>query len=462
MEVLVPVAIVFLLVLANAIFVAAEFAIVGAPRTSIEHQAAQGSRLARRVSRILENATLQDRYIATTQIGISVASLGLGMYGEHALAEWIVTHLHALDGTRWITAHAMASVIAIALLTYLHIVLGEMVPKALALQSAQRTVLYVSPIISAIELPIRPIVIALNALGNGLLRVVGVRRQEVDAERYHTTAELQYIIQESEEGGLLRGESGKILRELFEFGDLTAGEVMVPRVRLVGIPVDTDVATLRAIVGAQPHTRYPVYDGHLDNIIGSIHMKALLQHFVAGRPVTAGDARPLPYVPATTPLDQVLAAMRRTRGQMAVVMDEHGGTHGVVTIEDLFQEVVGEIDEGRGRGPIVREPSGRLLVRGTVRLSDAGEALGAPLNHPSTQTISGLILALLGRPAIVGDVVTCDGVRLEVTATLGRGVSEAVLAPSSEGAPAAKPSPPRSGAQKESAGSGSQSNTVAK
>src|SRR5688500_13712784 len=146
MELAFALGIIFLLVIANGLFVAAEFAIVGAPRASIEHQAGQGNRLAMRVLRILENPKRQDRYIATTQVGISVASLGLGMYGEHVLAEWIAIRLEPLEAaTRWVTAHTIASVVAVSFLTYLHIVVGEMVPKALALQRAARTVLYVSP-----------------------------------------------------------------------------------------------------------------------------------------------------------------------------------------------------------------------------------------------------------------------------------------------------------------------------
>ena len=427
MTVIVPIVIVLLLVLANALFVAAEFAIVGAPRAAIEHQAASGSRLAARVARILADPQRQDRYIATTQIGISVASLGLGMYGEHGLAEWI-THLFEQYNLQSVIAvHTISSVIAITVLTYLHIVIGEMVPKALALQSAATTALYVSPPILALEVALRPIVVALNAAGNGLLRLIGIRRQEVEAERYHTSDELQFIIQESQEGGLLRGESGRILRELFEFGDLSAGEVMVPRVRLVGIEAGTEVDELRQIVRAHPHTRYPIYVGDFDNIVGSVHIKDLLRHFIANRPVTANDARPLPYVPETMAVDELLGSMRRHRSQMAVVMDEQGGTAGIVTIEDLFEEVVGEIDEGRGRLPLVRVASGRVLVKGTVRLKDAGDALGVPLEHDDVLTISGLTLTLLGRPAVVGDVAVWNRVRIEVNAVAGRGVAEATL-----------------------------------
>jgi len=425
--VLIAVGIILLLVIANGLFVAAEFAIVGAPRASIEHQAEQGSLLARRVARILADPKRQDRYIATTQVGISVASLGLGMFGEHVLAEWIAVRLEPLEESRWIAAHAVASVIAVSVLTYLHIVIGEMVPKALALQRAAHTVLYVSPFILGLQAALLPIVIGLNAIGNGLLRLIGVRRHEVDTERYHTTEELQYIIEESQEGGMLRGESGRILRELFEFGDLTAGEVMVPRVLLTGIEVGTGPDELNAIVEASPHTRYPIFVGDLDNIIGSLHIKEALRHLVANRPVTPLDARPLPYVPGPAPVDEVLAVMRRHRAQMAVVMDQHGGTAGLVTMEDLFEEVVGDIEEGHGRKSIVREGPGRLRVRGTVRLEEAGQALGCTMDHPKVTTISGLVLLLLGRPAVKGDTVTWNNVRIDVAATAGRGVADAVL-----------------------------------
>jgi CBS domain containing-hemolysin-like protein len=424
-ELSITVGIILLLLLANALFVAAEFAIVGAPRASLEHQAAQGSRLARRVVAILENPKLQDRYIATTQIGISVASLGLGMYGEHVLADWIAARLEPLTLPTWIAVHVVASVVAVSLLTYLHIVIGEMIPKALALQQADKTVLYVSPPVQLLERILLPLVVALNGIGNALLRLFGIERQQVETERYHTSEELQFIIKESQEGGQLRGEGGRILRELFEFGDLTAGEILAPRVQLVGVPVGAEADELRAIVRAHPHTRYPVFEGDLDHIIGSLHIKDILRHIVTGRPVSSRDARPVPYVPGPAYLDTVLAAMRRSQTQMAVVMDQHGGTAGIVTMEDLFAEVVGEIDDGK---PITRDDQGRIRVRGTVRLKDAGDALGCSLAHERVTTVSGLVLTLLGRPAAVGDVVVLnDRVRIDVTAVSGRGVAEAVI-----------------------------------
>ena len=265
-EAMIPVAIIAALALVNALFVAAEFAIVGAPRANIDHQAAQGSRLAARVARILADPRRQDRYIATTQVGISAASLGLGMYGEQVIAGYVEGWLAPLGALRWVATHALASGIAVGILTYVHIVVGEMVPKGLALQSAMKTAMYVSPVIEALEVAMLPLVVVLNSAGNGLLAVMGIKREQNEAERYHTSEELQLIIEESHERGMLRGESGRILRELFEFGNLTAGEVMVPRVRLVGIQAGSSIGDAQEIVRRSPHTRYPVFSGDLDHI----------------------------------------------------------------------------------------------------------------------------------------------------------------------------------------------------
>lgn len=436
-ELLTVLGVILLLIVVNGIFVAAEFAIVGTPRATIENRADHGDRAARRVQAILEDPRRQDRFIATAQIGISVASLALGMYGEHQMADWFQQRFAARVSNPWFTGHALASVIAVSILTYLHIVLGEMVPKALALQHPATTAIWIAPVIRTVQRPLSPLVGLLNNLGTGFLSAVGVERREVSPERYHTTEELQYIIEESQEGGLLRGESGDLLQELFEFGDLSAGEVMVPRVLVVGIPIGAEPDEVRAIVAATTHTRYPIYGGGMDNIVGSIHIKEVLRHLVANTPITARDARPLPYVPGPAALDEVLTAMRRYRAQMAVVMDQHGGTAGVVTMEDLFEEVVGEIEEGRRPTQITRDAQGRVRARGTVRLSEIGEAFDCELDHPKATTISGLVLLLLGRPATVGDVVTYRHFRFEVASLAGRGVREAIVTKTIPPAPAA-------------------------
>ena len=424
---MIAVAIIFVLLLVNAFFVAAEFALVGAPKAALDARAARGDRLARMVQRVLDDSHRRDLYVATAQIGITVASLGLGMYGEHVLARFTLAHLGSGHWAKWLAAHGFASVVAVAILTYFHIVLGEMLPKSLALQTAERLALWLTPIMLWAQTILYPFVITLNSIGNLVLKPFGISPQAHGTEQYYTPEELQLIVEESEEQGALRTESGQVLQELFEFGELTAGEAMVPRVRISGIPVGATPDDLRRLLGTSPHTRYPVYEGDLDHIVGTYHIKDLLRLLLNGQSVTAAGARPSPVVPETAPLDSVLATMRRERAQLALVIDEHGGTSGVVTLEDLFEEVVGEIEEGTGRAGPRRDSYGRLRVPGTMRLDELGQLFDLELAHEDVDSVSGLILTVLGRPPRIGDSVRYDRLQIDVTAVKGHGVDEAAV-----------------------------------
>jgi magnesium and cobalt exporter, CNNM family len=415
------------LILLNGLFVAAEFAIVGAPRAAIDARAARGNRLAVIVQSVLRDPQRQDRYIATAQLGITVASLGLGMYGEHVLADSLFAMLGRAGGPAWLFSHGVASVLAIAILTYFHIVIGEMVPKSLALQQAERMALWITPPMLWIKSIVYPLVVALNGTGNAVLRLVGVNRQAQNTEQYYTPEELQLIVQESEELGVIRSESGQMLQELFEFGDLTAGEAMVPRVRITGIPVGSTPDRIRELLKRSSHTRYPVVESDLDHILGMIHIKDLLRILLRGETITPAHARPVPLVPETAPLDAVLATMRRERTQMVIVLDEHGGTSGIVTLEDLFDEVVGEIEEGSATPAMYRDRGGRLRVPGTMRIDEIGREFDLELEHQDVDSVSGLILTVLGRPPRVGDIVRYDRLEFEVTRVTGRGVEEAAV-----------------------------------
>ena len=416
------------LILLNGLFVAAEFAIVGAPRAAIDARAAAGNRLAAMVQRILRDPRRQDRYIATAQLGITVASLGLGMYGEHVLADAIYEFLANPGLPALLASHGLASVIAIGILTYFHIVVGEMVPKSLALQYAERMALWITPPMLWIRALVFPLVVALNGIGNALLKLFGVDRQKQTVDQYYTPEELQLVVQESEELGAIRTESGQMLQELFEFGELTAGQAMVPRVRVIGIPLGSTPEKMREVLGRSPHTRYPIVENDLDHIMGMIHIKDLLRLLLQGEPIRASDARPLPLVPESAPLDAVLATMRGERTQMAVVIDEHGGTAGIITLEDLFEEVVGDIEEGTPvNKPMYYDGEGRLRVPGTMRLDEVGKQFDLDLEHEDVDSISGLVLALLGRPPEAGDIVHYDRLAIEVTAVKGHGVDECAV-----------------------------------
>ncbi|MEJ2502573.1 MAG: hemolysin family protein [Gemmatimonadota bacterium] len=424
---MIPTLVIAALILLNGLFVAAEFAIVGARPSAVERRAEAGSRLADLVHRVLRSARDQDRYIATAQLGITSASLALGMYGEHLLAEWLAHQLEALpllESARWIGAHAIASVAAVAFLTYLHVVLGEMVPKAIALQSPVTVAMSVAVPLRVLEIALYPVVAVLNGIGNGVLRFFGIERTVGKEERSRTSDEIGYIVAESRAGGLLAHEPARVIQELLEFGDLTAGEVMVPRTRMAALPLGADTATVRRTLAADRHTRYPVHDGDLDRIIGIVHVKDLLEGLPDPGRIEADLVREVPFVPATDPLDRVLAVMRRAHAHMAVVMDEHGGTDGIITLEDLFEEVVGEIGDPGESVTIRTDAAGTLRVSGMARIEELGEALGLVLEHAEVDTVSGFVLATLGRPAAVGDRVEHEGVELEVTAVRGRGVHE--------------------------------------
>ncbi|HUG12468.1 MAG TPA: hemolysin family protein [Opitutaceae bacterium] len=428
MDILIPIAIIALLILLNGLFVAAEFAIIGAPRSAIERRARDGDPTARRVRDIQNDPRKQDRYIATAQLGITFASLGLGMYGEHTLAVWIASWLEGAAWAKWLLAHGLASGVAILFLTYLHIVLGEMVPKTFALSHAEQTVLQVSTPMLVVKRLLLPLVVLLNSTGNGLLALMGVRR-EFTKSHYHSPEELELIIRESEAGGLIHPETGRLLRELFDFGELTASEVAVPRVRMVALPINATTDTIAATVRRAPHARYPVYERDRDHIIGFVHVKVLLRLLGSKGTLEAQDVAPVAFVPESAPLADVLSAMHAVRSQLAIVMDEHGGTEGMISTEDLSAEIIGATEESSGRTRFwSREPDGRYRVTGTLRLEELAEILAVNVRHESVDTVSGLVLDLLGRPPKVGDRVDWRSAQFEVTSVAGRGVGECLVA----------------------------------
>jgi CBS domain containing-hemolysin-like protein len=406
----------------NGVFVAAEFALLAAPRATFERRAASGDRFSQRLLAVLTSPPHQDRYVATAQIGITLASLGLGMYGEHELARLLAPIVGPIP---MIGGAALAGALALGALTLAHIVFGEMVPKGVALQHPEGVARIAFWPMRATLVLLYPFVVVSSGVARLCLALMGIRRQTNVREQLYTPEELQLIVEESAEGGALGADSGLILRELFGFGDLTAREAMVPRVRIAGIPLGATPADIRAIVLTHRRTRYPVFEGDLDHIVGMLHVKDLLRRLIQNEPVTMAEVRRIPFVPATAPLDDVMATMQRAHAHLAVVIDEHGGTAGLITLEDLFEEVVGEIDEGHPSAPpLVPAPDGSVRAAGTVRLDELGQHFNLDLEHEEVDSVSGLVLARLGRPPVVGDVVDYGRIRLEVTATTGRGVKD--------------------------------------
>jgi CBS domain containing-hemolysin-like protein len=426
-DVLVPTLIIAGLIAMNGLFVAAEFAIVAVPRAVVQRRARTGGPRARLLARVVGDARELDRFIATAQLGITLASLGLGMYGEHLLAEWLagVFEAYGVGVGRWLGAHTLASVAAIAFLTYWHIVVGEMVPKALALQRAERVTYAVAPLMRTFELVAFPLVLTLNGLGNTILRILGIERSATGAEFSRTPKELEHIVRESQEAGLLRPEAARVLQDLLDFGELAIRDVMIPRVRIEALPEDADHKRIRGLLERVTHTRYPVYRDTLDRIIGVVHVRDLAA-LPPGTPLPRDVVRPASFVPESLPVDRLLDTFHREGTRVAIAMDEHGGTAGLATLADVLDEVLGEVENV---ADVSRSASGEVRARGEARLDEVGELLELDLEHDEVDTVSGLVLDRLGRPARVGDRVTFRGLAFEVLSVQGHGVAEVRITP---------------------------------
>jgi CBS domain containing-hemolysin-like protein len=270
-----------------------------------------------------------------------------------------------------------------------------------------------------------PIVAGLNGIGNALLRLLGIDRR-LGTGHLYSPEELSFLVREAEQGGMLRREAADVIDELLEFGELVAREVMVPRVRIRGVERGASLADLADVVTQAPHARYPVYAHDLDHILGMVHIREIARCVREGSAIRQAEIRPIPFVPGSATLDAVLDAMHRANVQMVVVMDEHGGTDGIITTEDLFEEVIGDIqDPASGDLPeLYIAGDGTQRAAGTARIEDLGDRIGVALEHDEVDTVSGLVLALLDRPPRVGDRVSYAGIELEVLEVTGRGVSK--------------------------------------
>ncbi len=409
--------IILVLVLLNGLFVAAEFAIIGVRPSRVEQLVDEGNGRAGKILDVLQSNRKQDSYIATAQVGITLASLGLGMYGEPQVASFIEPIIVQIAGgaVSATLIHTIAFVISLGFVTYLHVVIGEMVPKAQALDNTERVALWLIRPMNAAQAILGPSVRALNVVGNWLLlRVLRVPPVQ-GHQRLHSPEELELIVSESAEGGLLNEEEEEMILNIFDFSDRQVGQVMTPRRKVQAISVDWDLDQLLSFVAASTFSRFPVYEGDLDHVIGILHLKDLIRQQLR----TRGNldirliVRPAPSVPEYQPVEKLLAAFKRQRIHMAIVLDEFGGTAGIVTLEDLIEEVVGEVRDEFDieREPIAQLEPGVLEVAGNFLLDDLSDHvfLGEEDMLPDVETVGGLIVTALGRPPQRGDEFTFDG-----------------------------------------------------
>lgn len=422
---------VLLLVAANGFFVASEFALVTVRRTRIDELVAEGKPLARAVRDVLGDI---DAYIAATQLGITMASIGLGWIGEPALAALIEPAVQRVplierlpDWAPIATSHGFAVLIAFAIITGLHIVLGELAPKTVAIQRAEKTSLAVALPMKWFYMLFRPFIVMLNGAGMMVLRGFGFIPVAAGHHVAHTEEELKMIVSASTRAGVLEPAEEDMIHRVFEFADLTANQVMVPRTEIVGLSFGASREEAEGTLQAHGFTRYPVHDGTLDNIVGIVNVKDLLPLLQNGRDRL--DLRGVMQTPVVLPESvrvlRLLAAMQANRRHMVVLIDEFGGTAGIVTLRDVLERIVGDVrSEKETEWADVEELGDReALVDGLLLIGDVNEHFGLGLDEEEYTTIGGYAFGQLGRRPEIGDEIDAPGCRIVVEGLDGMRVS---------------------------------------
>ena len=416
---------VVMLVLANAFFVAAEFALVAARRTRIEAMVRRGDRRARTVQ-----TALQDLYrqLSAAQLGITVASILLGYVAEdtvaHLFRDWFAALPSALQ---FLTRGGVASTVAVAVVSFLHVVFGEQAPKAWAITHPERTSRWIAAPLIFFSRITRPFTDLLNWSAHRVVRLLGLRGTTAELERIHSPEEIRMLVKQSQERGKLDADDALLLQGVFEFSEKSAREVMTPRTEMVALPADLTLEEAADQVAVAGRSRYPVYGESLDDILGVVHAKDILAGL---RSLKGGGLRavlrPAMFVPGTREVEDVLADMKRQKIHLAIALDEFGGTAGLVTMEDLLEEIVGQIydeyDRPSGDSRPTPPAGTAPVITGSTPIREVNVAFGLELDEQDYTTIGGFLFGALGRLPKPGDQVAVKGALFEIVEMEGRRV----------------------------------------
>ena len=402
---------VLLIVAGNAFFVAAEYALVTARRTRLNELADSGNRRARIALRIMDSPA---RFIGTVQLGITAFSIALGAVGEPIVEHWLDEPL---------LSTGVAFILSFAFVTYLHVVFGELVPKAISLSRNEQTALWVALPIEAVYIVTYPLVWFLQSSSNAFTRIFGIQPAPAGVVA-HTEDDIRMIVAQAEDTGVIHEAEEEMLYKVFDFADKEVADVMVPRPDVVALSIDLPPDECLAAVIESPYTRYPVYRSSLEEVVGILHVRDLFSALneQGFENVKVEELiRPAPKVPETKDLAAMLAEFRRANQHMAIVVDEYGTMVGIVTLEDLLEEIVGEIEDefDLPDESIERLSDGRLRIDGTFPIDDFNEQFGTDLPIEDYHTVGGFVFGLLGRAPERGDEVEHDGCRFKVLAVEG-------------------------------------------
>jgi|tagenome__1003787_1003787.scaffolds.fasta_scaffold20918530_1 putative hemolysin len=399
------------LILLNAFFVAAEYGLVTSRRTRIMELQHEGNRRAQAVLKITKDPP---RFIAAMQLGVTISSLAIGALGEQVLAE-------KFDA---VMASILAVALALLIVTFLHVVIGELVPKGIALGHPERTALAVSGPVRAFFVALRPLIWLLQESTAVILRALGLQPPGAEHEA-HSEAELRMLLSSSAEQGEIEHEEQEMLYKVFDFADKEVSDVMVPRPEVVAISIELPAEEALKAVLESPYTRYPVYRGSLDDIVGVLHIRDLVEA-LHDRGILSVDleslVRPAYMVPETKDLGALLTEFRRTNHHLAIVIDEYGSMEGIVTLEDLLEEIVGEIEDefDLPDETVEHVDDDTIRIDGTFPIDDFNEKFDCDLTDEDYHTVAGFVFGELGRTAEPGDEVTHEGLLFRVESIEGQ------------------------------------------
>ncbi len=418
----------------NALYVAAEYATVGVGRTRARSLVREGLPGGAALAKLTSDPVRLDRAITACQVGISASSLSLGAYSQIVLAPALAPWLAGWGLWGEITSQSLAVVVVLVATSSFQIVFGEQLPKSIVIRNPSTWALRVAPALRLSTWLMTPLIAFLGGAAGVLLRLAGLPSRP--GTRAHSSAEIGWIVAQSARSGVLLPEQSERLRNAIQFAARTARDVMVPRVQVEALPATASLDEIRACITATGHSRIPIYGDDLDDVVGVLHAKELLLR--AGGPGPSPSVRelmrPLPMVPWSMRALPLLERMKTEHAGLAVVLDEHGGTAGIVTLEDLLEEVLGEVeDEFDAAAPQTGQlPDGRLRLRGEETLDWVNRRYGLQLASEDAHTMGGLVMERLTRVARPGDVVHHDNVRLEVERVSGRRVVTVLVTPVDE------------------------------
>jgi CBS domain containing-hemolysin-like protein len=419
-----------LVVAVNSFFVATEFAIVRVRATRIEEMVQKGVRRAAAARHVLRRL---DTYISACQLGVTISSLALGWLGEAAFASLLKPAFERAGAWQTTAAHSVAIGLAFLLITFLHVVFGELVPKTLTIRYPETTALLVAWPIRVFYALFYPLIWSMNSAAHVLVRALGIPPPS-DASLAHSEAELRMILAVSQKSGALSEPHARLLANVLDFPDRSVRQIMVPRGDVVALDLERPFPENMEIARSTGHTRYPLCEGDLDRVVGVVNIKDLFQRAaeLEPNPDLKRFARDSLFIPETVRIEQVLALFQKKRVHLAIVVDEYGGMSGIVTLEDVLEELIGEIqDEFDQEAPLVqRAPDGRVLVDASLALDEMEEQLHlVDDTEEDVDTIGGLVLARLGRLARVGDRVEIGGRTVEVVRVRGRRIIRLAVQP---------------------------------